>query len=534
MARGPQITKDFYDGRGEIVRLLGGDWRDSNTVKQARERRQSFQNPANLGDVIRSSYSETKIPEPVEKNLQALNSPDTLAIVTGQQLGLFGGPLLTYYKALTAIFLARKLETEYKTKVVPIFWMETGDADYSEVNRVGFPPANDHPRKSVYTLRDIASGKSVHHHILTPEIDVVRDEIYNWMNTSPHRRKFSRIIGRCYRSGIPVVGAFRELFTSLLGTYGLVMFDALDPNIVDISKTFWRKCLTRPEALNNAFSVSSREIMAMRLPLQVRLRTKTLPIFRVNENGIRQRLAGDQDAWKKGTDPEVYSNTELANMVDDEKGAFSPAVLLRPLLQDWLLPTWLYIGGPSEIAYHAQIGRAYDQIDLPRPIIAPRISATLVERSVRRWLDKNNWKVIEVFGGKELLLRTTGSSSSLEELFDTGSAHLRGWLARIQQQADIAGIDISRELDQSGRKLGYQWAKLFRTTMKKISQRDQTRVNHAQKLQNHLFPDNTLQERQFNFLYFLAKYGNQLVQAIDSEKDMFHPQHIVIDLEQER
>ncbi|NQU62881.1 MAG: bacillithiol biosynthesis cysteine-adding enzyme BshC [SAR324 cluster bacterium] len=534
MARVPQITKDFYDGRGEIVRLLGGDWRDSNAVELVKEKRQSFKNPANLGDAIRLSYGETKIPEAVDKNLNALNSQDTLAIVTGQQLGLFGGPLLTYYKALTAIFLARKLESDYKTTVVPIFWMETGDADYSEVNRTGFPPDGDDPRRAVYTLRDIVSGKSVHHHILTPEIDIVRDEIMNWLNSSPHRKRYGKIIGDCYQSGTPIVDAFRKLFTSLLGSMGLVMFDALDSNIVDISKPFWRKCVERPESLNNAFSVSSREVMAMRLPLQVRLRTNTLPIFSMDEDGIRHRLIGHSDAWQKGTNSKTYSNTDLKDMAEDAKNVFSPAVLLRPLLQDWLLPTWIYVGGPSEIAYQAQIGRAYDQINLPRPLIAPRISATLVERPVRRWLDKNNWKVIEVLGGKELLLRTTGSATSLGELFDTGSAHLRGWLARIQQQADIAGIDISRELDQSGRKLGYQWAKLLNTTMKKVSERDEARVSHAQRLQNHLFPENILQERQFNFLHYLARYGNQLVQAIDSEKDMFHPQHIVIDLEQER
>lgn len=530
----PQITKDFYDGRAEIIPLLGGDWRNSDIVRQVKDKRQSFQRPSNLGEAIRKSYGQTQIPEAVVKNLQALDSPETLAIVTGQQLGLFGGPMLTYYKALTAILLARKLESTYKTKVVPIFWMETGDADYSEVNRIGFPPVTDQPRRAVYSLSDIASGRSVRHHILTSEIETVREEVINWMNTSPHRKRFANMLENCYRTGTPIVDAFRQMFTSLLGGKGLVMFDVLDPNIVEISKGFWQKCFECPESLNNAFSVSSREVLSLRLPLQVRLRMKTLPIYRIEEDGFRHRLKGANDSWQKGSETETYSNAQLSDLIDDPKGAFSPAVLLRPLLQDWLLPTWIYTGGPSEIAYHAQVGRAYDQLQIPRPLIAPRISATLVERPVRRWLDKHNWKVIEVLGGKELLLRTTGSSSSLEELFDTGSVHMRGWLTRIQQQSDIARIDINHELDQVGRKLDYQWEKLLRITIKKVSERDENRVNHAQKLQNHLFPENTLQERQYNFLYFLSRYGKQLVQAIDSEKDMFHPQHIVIDLEQER
>jgi len=328
--------------------------------------------------------------------------------------------------------------------------------------------------------------------------------------------------------------AFRELITGLLGSMGLVLVDPLDPAIIERSREFWALCLNRPERINNAYSVSSREIQDLRLPLQVKLRKNTLPIYRIDKSGIRRRLSGTTNEWYFNSDEQRLSNNELLALINNPSGVFSPAVLLRPLLQDWLLPTWIYVGGAAEIAYHAQIGRAYDQLNIPRPLVAPRIGATLVERPVRRWLDKHNWKIAEVLGGRELLLRTNGYAGTLVELFDNGVAQLNGWLTRIQQCSDTAEINISYELDQAGRKIVYQWEKLHRITIKKIAERDKTRVNHARKLQNHLLPDEMLQERHNNALYYLAHYGDKLIQTIDSEKDLFNPKHIIIDLEQEQ
>jgi uncharacterized protein YllA (UPF0747 family) len=332
---------------------------------------------------------------------------------------------------------------------------------------------------------------------------------------------------------VRVVDAFRDYFTHILGDMGLVMFDAIDPNIRGFSTEFWSKSLALSDNLNRAYSKSSDNVKSLRLPLQVRLRDNTMPIFRVDKKDKRHRIRRTEGGWKLGTRQKVYTTKDLIDLVEDESGTFSPAVLLRPMLQDWLLPTWIYVAGPSEIAYLAQIGRAYEQLEIPRPLTAPRLSATLIENPTRRMLTKHNWKVAEVYGGRELLLRTKGSGQALRDMFDNGSSHLDGWLKRIGAGAEDSGINISLELDVAMRKLTFQWDKLRTITVRKLGERDKTRLSHSEKLYNRLLRRNILQERHDNMLHYLASYGDRLFHAIDASTDVFKPKHLIIDLEQD-
>lgn len=527
----PRLFSEFLESRSEIISLLGGDWRKLNTRTAVRDQRLLVHRPGGLGSAIRESYRDTRLSPAIEKNLEALDSPETLAVVTGQQLGLFGGPMFTYYKALTTIFLARELEREHSSRVVPVFWMESGDADFSEVNRIGFPPLEEYPRRAVYTPRDIVAGRSTRWHIFSGEIETVREAVIEWMNNLPFRKTYADLLRESYRAEVSMVDAYRRMFSELFSDMGLILVDALDPALVERADGFWENCLDRPERLNNAFTVNSREVETLRLPLQVRLRDDTLPIYSIDNNGIRHRLTGKPGGWKITPEGEPFTQDQLIKMVGDNNSVFSPGVLLRPLLQDWLLPTWMYVAGPSEIAYHAQIGRAYDQINLPRPLVVPRIGGTIVEMQSLRWLKRNNWKVSEVLGGEELLLRTSGQARALENMFDNGFSHLSGWLSRIQQSSEVATVDISKEIEKIGGKLEYQWDNLRRITVRKIAERDKTRIDHAHKLQNRLLPDEILQERHYNALYYLSKYGTKLNQVIENEKDLFNPQHLVINLE---
>ena len=527
----PRLTTEFILGRKEIIKLLGGDWRDKSTRKHVRDRRLSFNTIPDLGKAIRETYNGLVLSPAVERNLDDLDNPNALAIITGQQPGLFGGPIYTFYKALSAVLLARELEHEHDGPVVPIFWIESADTDFSEINRIGFPPTGENPRRSAYTPRDIVAGRSIHYHVLNGEIEGVRNEVSQWMTDLPRNQHYIKLLNRTYYAGRLISDAFRDLMTSLLGDLGLVIVDALHPSLITQFTEFWEKCLERPERLNKSFSLASRDIESLRLPLQVRLREDTLPIFYIDSDGMRRRIHGSSDEWFIGQENEVYSNKSLRKLIEDPTGHFSPGVLLRPVYQDWLLPTWIYLGGPSEIAYHAQIGRCYDLFNMPRPLTAPRISITLIEQSARRWLNKHGWTAAEVIGGRELLLRRSGRAEALSELFDKGIEHLKGWLERIERAADESAINLTAELDRSGRKMEYQWQKLNRITSHKLFQRDKARVEHADKLLNYLLPDEMLQERHNNVLYYLSVFGDQFIQTIEAEVNVFNPQHFVIDLE---
>ncbi len=285
--------------------------------------------------------------------------------------------------------------------------------------------------------------------------------------------------------------------------------------------------------MNKSFIVASSELSDLRFPLQVRLRDDALPILHVDDSGMRRRIRGQPDRWKVGHDEREHNDGELHALAIEHPESFTPSALLRPVMQDWLLPTWVYVGGPSEVAYHAQIGRCYDLLEIPRPLISPRISATIVEPAARRLLDRNGWTVIEALGGREILLRSSGKPVVVADLLDRGAEQLEGWIERIERAVEEASVNMSLEIDRIHRKIKYQWDKLARITLNKIAERDRTRVNHCNRLLNLLVPDGLLQERHDNVLYYLAAYGNELTRTVSEQADLHQSQHLVLDLEVE-
>ncbi len=527
----PRVMVDFVAGRPEIVQLLGGNFRHREARSAAAKRRSAWRHPDGLGAALREGYSSLQISPAVDANLSALDQPDTLAIVTGQQIGLYGGPLFTFLKALHTVLLANRLASEAPGAVVPVFWMETADADFGEVNRIAFPPTTEGPRRAVYTPHDVVAGKSISVHNLSDEIEEVNRIVLDWMAELPFARSLGSLIEQAYRPGRLMSAAFREVMNDILGEMGLILVDARHPAVSALTHEFWEHSLAHPEKLNAAFAGSSRDLEAQRLPLQVQLRRDALPVMHIGEDGLRKRILGTSGAWRIGSDGAVFDDEELHQMVVNQFDVLTPSALLRPLLQDWLLPTWIYVGGPAEVSYHAQVGRCYDSLGIPRPLISPRMSVTLVERSARRWLDKNSWSVADVLGGREILQARSGKAEALKELFDSGGEQMKSWLRRIEKAGDETGINLYGEIDQADRKIEHQWTRLRTVALHKLANQDQAQALHAEKLLDRFMPDGMLQERHSSALYFLAAYGRNIINLITNEINLFTPQHTVIDIE---
>jgi len=526
----PRVMNEFVSGRQDVVKLLGGNWRSADVRQSVHDRRLKYPRPAGLGTALLAGYEGLHISSAVEANLRALDRTDTLAIVTGQQVGLFGGPLYTLFKAFHVCLLAQHLAAKTSGAVVPVFWMETADADFGEVNRISFPPFQNEARRAAYTPREMVTGVSISLHRLTDEITEPNETVRQWLRDLPFGTPISELIERAYAPGREMAGAFRELMNDFCGEMGLVMADARHPAVTALTGEFWKRALSQPEKLNRSFIKSSRDLAALNMPLQVTLRADALPVLEIGDDGIRRRILGEPGKWWIGNAGETFNDSALRKMADERYEKLTPSALLRPLLQDWLLPTWIYVGGPAEVSYHAQVGACYDLLEIPRPLISPRMSLTLIERSMRRWLERNNWTVADVIGGREILLASSGQADALKELFENGAEQLKSWLTRIERAGDEAGVNLYEEIDEAGRKINHQWEKLSGNALRKLGEKDRSRVNHADHLLDRIVPDGMLQERHDSPLYFLAKYGKGIFNSIQNEVDLFTPQHLAIDL----
>lgn len=526
----PRVMNEFVRGQPDVIRLLGGSWREAEAREGVMRRRADWATPSGLATALRKGYDGLYVSPELEKNLSLLEKQETLAIVTGQQIGLFGGPLYTFYKALHVILLAERLSAEVARPVVPVFWMETADADFGEVNRIAFPPLFEGPRRAIYTPVDIVTGKSISCHQLSAEIIPTLEEVVEWMAGLPNGVKLAACLRESYRPGRMMSEAFRRLLNEVFGVRGLVMVDARDEAVASLTRDFWTKALSRPESLNGAFRISSDDLEKLRLPLQVKLRDDALPVLYVDEGGSRKRLVRNGGGWSIGPGTKPLTDSELLALAEDRFASLTPSALLRPLFQDWLLPTWIYVGGPAEVSYHAQVGRCYDILEIPRPLISPRMSVTLVERSARRRLEKQSWTVSDVIGGREILLSKSGKAEALSDLFNSGAEHIQSWIRRIEKAADENGINIYGDLELVEKKMEHQWQKLRGTALHKLSELDRARVGHAEKLLDTFLPDGVLQERHSSWLYFLAQKGDEVIKRIEEEVDLFNPRHLAIDL----
>lgn len=531
----PQTTTEYLHGNREVISLLRGDFRSLEMIKTLASRRVKDSYPRGLGEAIREEYQGEELPARLERSLELLERGEAFAVVTGQQLGLFGGPLYTFYKCLSTITLAHHLTERLSHPVVPIFWMENTDSDFEEVSSINLPHRQDAPVHLSYSPMELIEGKIIALHQLNERIVPLLASLKEYLNETHHSQRVLKVLEGGYQPGLSLTTGFHRLLKGFFGEEGLVAINPRSPAILSLTIPFWERVWERPTRLNSAIAIASRTLTDLNLPLQVPFREGVLPIFYIDEGGIRHRMSLEEEEVHLGRSGQKVSVEVVRRWAQESPEKFSPSALLRPLLQDFLLPTVAYVAGPSEIAYHCQSGALYDLLEIPHPVVFPRLSATLVEPFVRRILERHHWTVEDALGGQEILLYQRGPSlQSFDDLFHSGAAHLQAWLERISHALEetYPPVDASLELDRARRKLSYQWWKLHNIVKKKLSERDEVRVRHSQLVSRHLLPQGVLQERFYSPLYYLAQYGiSELERELLREYDPWNPYHLIVYLQ---
>src|SRR6202050_799926 len=328
------------------------------------------------------------------------------AIVTGQQVGLFGGPMFAIYKALTAVKLAEEA-TAAGIDAVPVFWLASYDHDLAEVNHVSIPGPDGLLRTLTTWSHGVASAP-VGNVLLGEEILPAVEEAAALLGDS----EASQWLRESYRPGETLGTAFARLFARLFGTWGVILLDASDAELHRVAAPIYRAAIERAEELDAALLNRGQALEKAGYSQQVKVTSSSVLLFAMHEGArtaIHRRVSGGGSGTAAefviGGEPgaEKLSSGELQDRVASAPENFSPNVLLRPVVQDYLLPTLAYTGGAAEAAYFAQVGAVYEMILGRVTPIIPRFSATLVESKVQRWLQKYDITVPDTFQGTEAL-----------------------------------------------------------------------------------------------------------------------------------
>jgi len=432
-----------------------------------------------------------------------------LAVVTGQQVGLFGGPLFSVYKALSAVKLADEAQ-KLGMDCVPIFWLATEDHDVEEVNQIRIPAANGQLEK-LSSASQSKANSPVGTVAFGPEIADIARHAANLLGES----EIANLLIECYAPKETYGSAFAKLFTRLFAGFGVILLDGSDPELDQIASPLYHAAINRAPELNQVLLRRDEELRAAGYHQQVRITETSTLLFAIRDGARIPIHSGLQDDFAIGD--ENLSREHLAALADSSPQSFSPNVLLRPVLQDYLLPTLAYVGGAAEVAYFAQAGALYETLLGRVSPIIPRFSATLIEQKSQALLDKYHLAFPDVFHGPEGLREKIGSNllpPNLQASFDQAAVAVERSMTAVRQSLAQLDKTLIESAEHAESKMLYQITNLHSRAARAELRQSEIVQRHAELLSNALYPDKTLQEREFGGIYFLAKQGRELLREL--------------------
>jgi bacillithiol synthase len=428
------------------------------------------------------------------------------AVVTGQQVGLFGGPLFAIFKALSAIKLADQA-TAAGVDCVPVFWLATTDHDLAEINDIKIPG----PDSVLHDLTAPTQGvpdAPVGSLSFGQEIELVVEAVAQLLGES-------QVVGwlrECYRAGENFGSAFARVFTRLFADWGVVLLEASDSELHHIAAPIYRATIERAADLDDALLVRGKELESAGYHQQVKVTPSSTLLF-VLRNGARtvvHRRPNGSSSPDFLVGEERISQEKLLDEISSSPDHFSPNVLLRPVVQDYLLPTLAYTGGSAEIAYLAQAAVVYKALLGRITPAIPRFSATLVEAKPQALLERYKLALSDLFRGPDALRETLAARALPQELrsaFEHADHVLKSSLTKIQDSLARLDNTLVEAAANAASKMNHQLDQLRARAARAELRHTEVLARHADLLSNMLYPNKTLQEREIAGLYFLARHG---------------------------
>ena len=468
-----------------------------------------------------AQYNSTLHPgEPLVRNLKAFESQDCVAVVTGQQVTLFGGPSYTVFKAATAIRLAQRLRKQ-GVNAVPVFWLASNDSDFEEIRHTHFV-GSDAQLVPVAFPDDPEHSCQMAGTVPLSSIDTCLNELRSSVGFYP----FSEIILDGLERDYSKDRSFREAFAAwisrLFSDYGLIVFDPLMDGYQDSLSRFYEIAVTRRQPIIEALVERNQEIVEAGYDPQVWVDDHESLLFLV-DGSRRYKLLWKEGRYRAKEERELsFSSRDLLQLALDEPGRLGVNVLLRPILQDYLFPTAFYVGGPSEIAYFAQLNSIASHWDL-EPVILPRAGFTIVSHRDQRHLKRHHITPLDVLqrSADELtamILRESQQGEALQQI-ELVSGELRQRLQELQQLIHASDPTVAAMLENTREKMLYQLDKVKSRFVTNHRRTAPSLRRHLDHLLNHLRPMNKLQERVINFNHFLMDRGPGFLNEITEMTD---------------
>jgi bacillithiol biosynthesis cysteine-adding enzyme BshC len=524
------FSSSYFAGEEIARRFIPLDFRSgadrAARTRAAAERRVS----PPLVAVLRDQQAALPASRARAHNLEALASGQTAVVATGQQVGLFLGPLYGFYKAASAVAVARALEAESGVRCVPLFWLQTEDHDFAEIASATVAGVGGEPVALSLPLGSAAETRvSVAHRHLPPEVGALVDTLAELLGAGPAAKETLALLRAHYTAGRPIAQAFAGVLAELFADEGLLIFNPREARVAELAAPIYREALDASTTIGQRLDERCAALAEAGFDQQIPMRpgcallfghlgAATGPRYRLERQIGTPGTSGSSDSsgsWRLAGSDGLFSRAEITEALAHDPLRFSTSALLRPIVQDTLLPTTAYVGGPAEVSYFAQMGPLYEHFRLAMPLIVPRGRFRCLDPHTRRRLAELGLAADDVARPQaELVARLPHTASGAFPSAPQLTARVAAEIAPAVEQIAAAATALDpkdRNLARAAKRTQAQVARaLMRLTgryARKLAEREGVALVRLARVQNALAPGGVPQERAYAWPSLAGRLG---------------------------
>ena len=512
-----RLASDYVHDFAAVSPFFSGNpgdaaaWRGAIAHTQAKPRAH-----AEIAALVAAQQQRRNAPAAARDAARRLGDASTVAVVTGQQAGLFGGPLYTLLKAITAIKLAAQISRDHQVIAVPVFWIDAEDHDWDEVRGCTVLDAELAPRTLALPPRAGGGPSRVGDVALDDSIEQVLEDLERRLPETEFRSGLIASLRAVYAPGVGAADAFGRWLEAVLGGRGLVVYDSSDAGGKALVRDVFVRELETPGETARLAALAGSQLTARGYHTQVQASPDSAALFHLNggRRPIRVRDGGF------AIDDRQYSAAELIEAARRQPDGFSPNVLLRPIVQDATFPTVAYVAGPNELAYLAQLRAVYEHFGVPMPIIYPRVSATVVDSAALRFLTRYNLAFESLQAQDEAALNELLSAQmpeAVEAAYADASRAVETAMTRLADAMPALDPTLEATARSTLGRMQHDLQTLHNKMVQTAKRRDDTLRRQFTRTRALTFPNGQPQERTVGFVSLMNQYGPALAERLEEE-----------------
>ncbi len=530
----PGSTKlflEYIDNFENVKKYYSNNFRDEKSYEKTFSKIENMNGKA-LTKIIKNQYQGFTYSNKTKSNIEFLNENNTIAVFTGQQLGLLGGPLYTFYKIFTTIKLSEYLNDKFrKYKFVPIFWMAGDDHDFDEINNLNVINTENEIEKIIYNdgLEDIENRGCVGSLKFEKTILDFNKKLESSVRQTEFSKELFELNDQLFSSKITIADSFFKLLFRIFDEAGLIIFNPQDKEVKKLLIPIFKNELENFKTHTNDILLNSIDLDEN---YHSQVKIKPINLFLSDETGRHLIEPVENEFRLKGKRKRI-TKEKMLSLLEEKPENFSANVLLRPICEDYLFPTGFYVAGPSEVCYYAQTLPLYKHFNLQQPYVFPRASATILEGNIAKILMKYNLSTPQFFRDfqelKNEILKNT-ADNSVEQIFNSTNEELINSLLQLANSLEKIDKNLVNLTKTTSEKIIHQLEVLKSKAMKSQENKYDATLRQVTKAKNYIYPNDNLQERELGIFNFVNKYGFDFFDWLYNELDIHEFKHQVLEL----